>query len=91
MYLEELRHARQWRSVKPSVEAGDLVLLVEIEVAQGHWQLTVVKEVPSSVDELVYIIIVKIKAGKYKNPPHNLTPLNLIILKINLQVQFCKL
>ena len=74
MYLEELRHARQWRFVKPSVEAGDLVLLVEKDVAQCHWQLTVVKEVPSSVDELVYTVIVKIKAGKYKNPSSNLPP-----------------
>jgi hypothetical protein len=59
---------------KPSVEAGDLVLLVEKDVAQCHWQLTVVKEVPSSVDELVYTVIVKIKAGKYKNPSPNLPP-----------------
>ena len=69
---QELRHARQWRFVKPSVEAGDLVLLVKKDVAQCHWQLTVVKEVPSSVDELVYTVIVKIKAGKYKNPSPNL-------------------
>jgi hypothetical protein len=71
---QELRHARQWRFVKPSVEAGDLVLLVKKDVAQCHWQLTVVKEVPSSVDELVYTVIVKIKAGKYKNPSPNLSP-----------------
>ena len=74
MYLEELRHARQWKSIKPNIKAGDLVLLVEKDVAQCHWQLTVVKEVPSSVDELVYTVIVKIKAGKYKNPSPNLPP-----------------
>jgi hypothetical protein len=73
-YIVELRQARQWKSDKPSVEAGDLVLLVEKDVAQCHWQLTVVKEVPSSVDELVYTVIVKIKAGKYKNPSPNLPP-----------------
>ena len=71
---QELRHARQWRFVKPSVEAGDLVLLVETDVPQCHWQVTVVKEVPSSIDELVYTVIVKIKAGKYKNPSPNLPP-----------------
>jgi hypothetical protein len=73
-YIVELRQARQWKSDKPSVEAGDLVLLIEKDVAQCHWQLSVVKEVPSSVDELVYTVIVKIKAGKYKNPSPNLSP-----------------
>ncbi len=78
---QELRHARQWRSVKPSVEAGDLVLLVEIEVAQGHRQLTVVKEVPSSVDELVYTVIVKIKGWQIKIPITQLTPMKFNYFK----------
>ena len=90
-YIVELRQARQWKSDKPSVEAGDLVLLVEKDVAQCHWQLTVVKEVPSSVDEHVRTVAVKSKAGKYKKPITKLTPWNLIILMINLQAQFCKL
>jgi hypothetical protein len=63
---QELRHARQWRFVKPSVEAGDLVLLVETDMPQCHWQLTVVKEVPSSVDELVYTVTSKSKLANTK-------------------------
>jgi hypothetical protein len=53
MYLEELRHARQWKSIKPSVEAGDLVLLVEKDVAQGHWQTAVVKDAHPLVNALL--------------------------------------
>ena len=63
---QELRHARQWRFVKPSVEAGDLVLLVKKDVAQCHWQLTVVKEVPSSVYDLFTLLLSKSKLANTK-------------------------
>ena len=51
---------------KPSVEAGDLVLLVEKDVAQCHWQLTVVKEVPSSVYDLFTLLLSKSKLANTK-------------------------
>jgi hypothetical protein len=65
-YIVELRQARQWKSVKPSVEAGDLVLLVETDVLQCHWQLTVVKEVPSSVYDLFTLLLSKSKLANAK-------------------------
>jgi hypothetical protein len=90
-YIVELGQARQWKSTKPSVKIGDLVLLVKKDVAQGHWQLAVMKEVNPSGNEHVRTVAVKSKAGKYKKPITKLTPWNLIILMINLQAQFCKL
>jgi hypothetical protein len=78
MYLEELRHDRQWRSVKPSVKAGDLVLLVKKDVAQGHWQLAVVED---AYPLLVCTVVVKTKADKYKKPITQLTHVKINCFK----------
>jgi hypothetical protein len=73
-----LRHARQWKSVKPRVEDGDLVLLVEKDVGQGHWQLAVVEDAHPL---LVCTVVVKTKADKYKKPITLLTPMKINCFK----------
>jgi hypothetical protein len=35
-YIFKLRHARQWKYVKPNIKVVDLVFQVEKNVAHGH-------------------------------------------------------
>jgi hypothetical protein len=80
-YIVELRRARKWKTVKPNVEVGDLVLQVEKDVAPGHWQLAIVKEVHPSVDGFVRIITIKTKTGEYKRPITQLAPMEFNYFK----------
>jgi hypothetical protein len=80
-YIVELRRARKWKTVKPIVEVGDLVLQVEKDVAPGHFQLAIVKEVHPSADGFVRIITIKTKTGEYKNPITQLAPMEFNYFK----------
>ena len=80
-YIVELRQARKWKDVKPNVEVGDLVSLVEKDVAPGHWQLAIVKEVFPSQDGLVRSVLIKTKTGEYKKPITALAPLEFNFYK----------
>jgi transposase len=80
-YIVELRRARKWKTVKPNVEVGDLVLQVEKDVAPGHWQLAVVKEVNPSADGFVRTVTIKTKAGEYRRPITQLAPMEFNYFK----------
>jgi hypothetical protein len=80
-YIVELRRARKWKTVKPNVEVGDLVLQVEKDVAPGHWQLAVVKEVHPSADGFVRTVTIKTKAGEYRRPITQLAPMEFNYFK----------
>ncbi len=80
-YIVELRRARKWKTVKPNVEVGDLVLQIEKDVAPGHWLLAIVKEVHPSMDCFVRIITIKTKTGEYKRPITQLAPMEFNYFK----------
>ena len=74
-YLVELRKARIWKTIKPNVEVGDLVLEIKPDVAPGFWQLAIVREVMPSADGLVRSIGIENDSGKYIRPITKLCPL----------------
>ncbi len=74
-----------------TVQVGDLVLQVEKDIAPGHWQLAIVKEVHPLADSSICIITVKTKSNKYKRQITQLALWSSTILKTSLQAQFCKL
>jgi hypothetical protein len=71
-YLPKLTVRQKWRSKKPALNIGDVVLISEDNVKRGNWPLGIVQEVHKGSDNLIRTVTLKTKAGIRKRPVQKL-------------------
>ena len=78
-YISELKVARKWKTIKPNVEIGDLVIEVDPNAPQGTWKIAVVRQIFPSTDGLVRKVEIENQKNKYIRPITVLCPLDINI------------
>jgi hypothetical protein len=76
-YLPELKRMRKWKVVRPNVEKGEIVLVIDPSHEKGLWKLAVVEEVIPSKDGLVRKCKIRTSTGSYERPITQLCPLDI--------------
>ena len=60
-YLPKLTVQQKWRTTKPPLKVGDVVLISEENVKRGNWPLGIVHEVHKGSDNLIRTVTLKTK------------------------------
>jgi hypothetical protein len=76
-YLPELKRMRKWKVIRPNVEKGEIVLVIDPSHEKGLWKLAVVEEVIPSKDGLVRKCKIRTSTGSYERPITQLCPLDI--------------
>lgn len=71
-YLPQLTIRQKWKSEKPPLKKGDVVLISEDSIKIGNWPLGWVQEVHKGSDNLIRTVTLKTKAGIRKRFVQNL-------------------
>ena len=62
-YLPKLTVRQKWRTTKPPLKVGDVVLISEENVKRGNWSLGIVHEVHKGSDKHIRTVTLKTKSG----------------------------
>jgi len=71
-YLQSLITRKKWQKRERNMEVGDIVLLVEKNIARGQWNTGSVMKTYPGLDKLVRVVDVKTSDGIYKRAIHTL-------------------
>jgi hypothetical protein len=86
-YLSYLQGRTKWQSPSPSLQPGDLVLLVEDNVPPLCWPLGRIQQVHPGSDGNVRVVTVKTNRGTYKRGVRKVCSLIITILINNVAVE----
>ena len=67
-YLPELQRRHKWQNVKPNIQVGDLVLVMDESMPRGCWPLGLVTETNVGRDDLIRSVKVKTKSTIMTRP-----------------------
>ena len=67
-YLPELQRRHKWQNVKPNIQVGDLVLVMDESMPLGCWPLGLVTETNVGRDDLIRSVKVKTKSTIMTRP-----------------------
>ena len=67
-YLPLLQSRQKWFQVKPNVDVGDLVLIVDEPMPKGLWPLGIVEETKLGRDGLVRSATIRTKTSEFRWP-----------------------
>ena len=67
-YLQSLQSRQKWATPKRNVQVGDIVLLVEANIARSQWSLGRIIEATAGKDDLVRSVVVRVRGSEYRRP-----------------------
>ena len=76
-YLHTLQQRQKWNRKLPNIKVGELVMLVEPNLARGQWPLGIIEKLKPSSDGLIRSVSVRTAASTYDRPLGKLVKLEL--------------
>ena len=67
-YLVALRTYSKWRNSTANLQAGDVVVVKEVNLVTSQWPIARIVETNAGRDRLVRVVTLKTKDGTYKRP-----------------------
>ena len=67
-YLQTLQGRTKWRTIRPNLQVGDIVILKEKWPKMLHWPLARIVEVYPGEDSLLRVAKIQTEFGTYKRP-----------------------